>query len=613
MPSIDRRDFLNGIRLAIAAGLTPAAQMAAAASNYPPALTGLRGQGSGSLDVAHALALQGKKYSIAGLPVEAHYDLVVIGAGISGLAAAWFYLRQSKGARVLILDNLEDFGGHANRNEFQAGGRLIVGYGGAESLEAPGSYSSVAKGLLQDLHVDVARLGKAFNRKLYTSLGLSRATFFDRAAFGRDALVTGDPTAWASDGSGADRSNTRPVRQFIADFPVSAKTKDILVKLYEQTADPLPGRTNKQKVDILQSTSYRDYLMKYCGCNDEAANTLQGRTLDYFGLGCDAVAADAVLPLGYPGFSGLHLPSGSGAAEPYIYHFPDGNASIARLLVRALIPGVAPGNTMDDIVVATFDYDKLDGPAQPVCIRLNSTCVSVSNQNNKVSVGYVRNGSLNSITADHVVLACFNMMIPYIMPELPEAQRQALAQNVKTPLISSNVVVNDWNAWVKLGVHQISAPMSFHSRVKLDYPVSLGGYSHPGVPSQPICVHMSHVSVVSNQGFDAREQDRRGRKLLLDMSFEEIEGRIRDDLDRMLGPGGFSSERDIAAITVNRWSHGYSYWPNALFDGADYKAIIARARQPAGRVSIANSDSNWRGFTDSAIDAAYRAVHEQIG
>ena len=222
----------------------------------------------------------------------------------------------------------------------------------------------------------------------------------------------------------------------------------------------------------------------------------------------------------------------------------------------------------------------------------------------------MRAGKIHRIAARHAVLACFNMVIPYIMPELPEDQREALAQNVKTPLVYTNVLVQDWKPWVKLGVHEISAPMSFHSRLKLDYPVSLGGYRHPRDPSEPMCLHLVHVP--NDPGSDSRSQFRAGRAQLLAMTFEDIEARIRDELDRMLGPGGFSSARDIAAITVNRWSHGYAYTPNTLFDGDDFEATMKAARAPAGRVTIANSDSHWDAYAHIAIDAAARAVVEVL-
>ncbi len=617
MPSsITRRDFLNGVALTIASGLTPLAQLAAA-SRYPPALTGLRGQHPGSFEAAHALGLEGKSFLVADRPVEEQYDLVVVGGGISGLAAAYFYRRAAGGkARILVLENLDDFGGHAKRNEFRIGGRLILGYGGSESLQSPKSaYSDVAKTLLEELRVDIDRFETAFERRLYPSLGLSRGIFFARETFGRDALVTGDPTVMVDDDLPRDGLNAKPVRDFVSGFPISDLGKAQLIALYEGASDPLVGKTTDEKIAILAKTSYRDYLTKICSYGEEVANCFQGRTNDFFGIGCDAIAASDAKDAGYPGFAGLALPDDGknpDLEEPYIYHFPDGNASLARLLVRALIPGAAPGDSMEDIVLAPFDYAKLDDESQDVRIRLDSTCIHVANRDGGVDLGYMREGKLHRIRARHAVLACFNMVVPYLMPELPEEQRQALALNVKAPLVYSKVLVHDWKPWIKLGVHEISAPMSFFSRVKLDYPVSLGNYRHSRDPSEPMCLHLVHVPGAPNQGLDARDQFRIGRQTLLDTTYQQFEARICDQLDRMLGPGGFASGRDIAAITVNRWSHGYAYTPSSLFDGDDFEPIIESARKPAGHIAIANSDAQWNAYAHAAIDEADRAVREVL-
>src|SRR5262249_19789819 len=146
----------------------------------------------------------------------------------------------------------------------------------------------------------------------------------------------------------------------IALFPMSGASQNQLASLYSTAFDPLAGKSVEEKKEILKRTSYRDYLRKFCKLGEEAANCLQGRTLGFFGLGADAVPAADARDLGYPGFVGLKLPKDTSAAwdEPYIYHFPDGNAAIARLLVRTLIPGVAPGRTMEDVVEAPFDYAK---------------------------------------------------------------------------------------------------------------------------------------------------------------------------------------------------------------------------------------------------------------
>ncbi len=614
MSQITRRDFINGMALSIGAGLTPAAQIAAEPARYPPMLQGLRGQHEGSFEAAHAFVRDRVSFALDHLPAEEQFDLVVVGGGISGLAAAWFYRRARGGnARILILDNHDDFGGHAKRNEFMLDGRRIIGYGGSQSIDSPNSWwSETAKELLRELGVDVRRFETAFERTLYSSLGLSRGVFFAREAFGRDQLVTGDALIMSGNETSRRLANARPLAEFVAQIPISDAGKAQLLDLYAGTRDPLEGRTIDQKIKLLKTTSYRDYLIKICGCNEEVANVFQGRTLGFFGLGCDAVPAFDVRGHGYPGFAGLKLPAkaGDGRSEPYIYHFPDGNASLARLMVRGLLPGVAPGNTMDDIVLAPFDYARLDDAASPVRIRLDSTCIDVRNTDDGVLLSYVRAGKVHRVASRHAELACFHRMIPHLMPELAAPQREARAQNVTTPIVYTNVVVRDWRPWVTLKVNAISAPRSFHSSVALDFPVSLGGYRHPREPSEPMCLHLVHVAGAPNQGLTARQQFKLGQAQLLQMPFSEFEARIRDELDRMLGGGGFTSGRDIAAITVNRWPHGYGYVENSLYDGDDYEKTLQRARARVGRVAIANSDAAGDAYAHLAIDQAARAVRE---
>lgn len=557
----------------------------------------------------------GEGPSFSSLPVEEDYDLVVVGAGLSGLAAAYFYRKRRPAARILILDNHDDFGGHAKRNEFAIDGRLILGYGGSESLQSPKAlWGPVARGLIEDLGIDIARFETAFERDLYPSLGLSRGVFFPRESFGRDVLVTGDPTHGAADDLGPDLLNAKPVADFVAGFPLSAADKAKVLALYDRNRDPLRGKSRDEKEHILESTSYRDYLIKVCGLSELAANCFHGRSLDFFALASDMIPAGEARDMGLPGFDGLGLKQEASAErdEPYIHHFPDGNASLARLLVRALIPGVAPGGTMDDIVLAAFRYDRLDQRENGVRIRLESTCVNVTDGKGGVDLAYVRDGKVHRVSGRRAILACFNSAIPYMMPTLPDEQRNALARNVKAPLVYSKVMVRNWEPWVRLGVHEISGPMSFHCRVKLDYPVSIGGYRHPRKPSEPIGLHLVHVPNESNPGMEARDMFRIGRMRLLDMTFGDFEARIRDELDRMLGPGGFSSARDITAITVNRWAHGYAYGENSLFDTDDAGEIRERARQPFGRVAIANSDAGWSAYAHTAIEQAKRAVDEVL-
>ncbi|MGY2140280.1 NAD(P)-binding protein [Pseudomonas reactans] len=616
---ITRRDFLNGVAVTIAAGMTPLQLLQAAPDGryYPPALTGLRGSHAGSFEVAHQMGWEKKVFDTDTLPITEDYDLVVVGGGLSGLSAAWFYREKHPKAKILILENHDDFGGHAKRNEFQAGGRMIIGYGGSEAFQSPNHlYSKEVNGLLKKLGVNIKRFETAFDRQFYPGLGLSRGVFFDKENFGEDKLVTGDPTPMVADDIAPDQLNARAIHDFINDFPLPAADRQALIELHTAPKDYLPGKTAEEKADTLAATSYRDFLLKNVGLSEGAVKYFQSRTNDFMALSIDAVAAADAYSVGFPGFTGMNLaPISEEAAaemeEPYIYHFPDGNASVARLLVRSLIPGVAPGHTMDDIVLAAFDYAKLDQPKAAVRLRLNSTAVSVRNVGNSVHIGFSRGGQLAQVRGKRCILACYNMMIPYLLKGLPAPQAQALSQNVKYPLVYTKVVIRNWQSFQKLGVHEIYAATQPYSRIKLDYPVSMGGYDHPRDPTQPIGLHMVYVPTSPNSGMNARDQARAGRGKLYGQTFEQLEAQLRDQLQRMLGPGGFNHETDILAITVNRWSHGYASFSNSLFDDADQsEAWMNLAKKPVGHVSIANSDAAWSAYAHAAIDEAYRAVGE---
>jgi spermidine dehydrogenase len=616
---VTRRDFLNGMALAVVAGLAPSEILAlAAAKRYPPAEQGFRGSQPGSFDVAHAIR-DGKRYDLDRVAIGETVDLVVVGAGLSGLATAWYWRQRRPKARILVLDAHSDFGGHAQRNEFVVDGRMLLGYGGSESLQSPSTlWSPEAKALIASLGVDLARFDAAFDRSLYPSLGLSRGVFFTREAFGIDKLVTGDPMRMVADDIPPDRMNARPIPDFVADFPLTDEMRAKLVDVYTSARDPLAGKSLDEKESILDSTSYRDWLIRHWGLDERTADVFYGRTLDFFAAGTDAVSAREALDTGYPGFTGVGVERDEDAIkemeEPYIHHFPDGNASLARLLVRKLVPGVAPGSTMDDIVTARFDYALLDRAGSPTRIRLDSTAAVVRNRDGGVDVGYVHDGKLARVRAAHCVMAGYHMMIPYVMRELPKRQRDAMSQNVKAPLVYVKVAVRNWKPWVARRVHEIANPMGFYSRVKLDYPVSLGDYRFARTPDEPMVLHLVHVPTLRGPGIDLRTRLRAGRAQLFATPFDTFERNARDELTRMLGAGGFDADRDIAAITVSRWGHGYSYSGSSLFDkDGDDERIPALARRRAGRVAFANSDANWEPYAHGAFDQARRAVNDLLG
>ncbi len=624
---ISRRDLLHGVGAMAASSLLPGTLIAderlaralRTSNVYPPALTGLRGSHAGSFEVAHRLAREAwRDWGPVAETDPCVYDLVVVGAGISGLAAAYFFQQKHPDARILILDNHDDFGGHAKRNEFRVAGRTLIGYGGSQTLEEPASYSSIPKKLLHDLGIKLDRFQTAYDRQFYRRNGLRGAVFFNREDWGSDRLVSYDLGGLRYT---LPLSEQRSAEAAVGEMPMSDAAREQLLRLLTTTQNLLEDVPAGEREDYLESISYRTFLSEHAGITEpQVFAALQDLTTDLGGGIESAPALDAMVYIGLPGYAATGLPD-FGDGEPYIHHFPDGNATIARLLVRILVPGAMDGTTMDDIVFARCDYSNLDASDSPVRLRLNSTVVNAaqvhaSNSIGPVTVSYVRNGRLGEIRAKHCVLACYNAMIPAICPDMPDEQRKALSMSLKIPILYTNVALRNWQAWKKLGVGAISAPGSYHVNAMLDFPVDMGGYEHSDEPDEPVIVHMERFPHRSGKGLSLRQQSPLGRLELLTTSFEDIERHIRAQLAAMLSAGGFDPARDIVGITANRWPHGYATrdWLEDPYyeDPDDSRYSHVRGRQRFGRITIANSDAAANATYDAAVLQAYRAVNELV-
>ena len=597
---------------------------------YPPTLTGLRGNHPGSYDVAHALARGGQRPTQFE-EVDYVYDLVVVGAGISGLTAAYLF-RKGFGpeAKILLLDNHDDFGGHAKRNEFNTNGRTLLGVGGSLNLEQA-AMGAAARSLLEEIGVDFTSLRRSIEPDYMIHDVMSpHGLYLTASVYGTDRAMNGQwNLTWA--GAGDFQSAIRSLQ-----LPPSDEQG--LINLISGEQDFLPGMSAQEREQFMHSTSYERFLSEHVGLSPEAVQITEPWIKALFGVSVASVSIYEALYSGAPGAAALLPPApeapdvdtANGEAQDpeaqdpdaedsgaYRYPlYPDGNASVARLLVRHLIPRVTAGNTEENIVTSTFDYAQLDREGAPVRLRLNSTAVNVRNRDDGLAeASYVVAGKAQTVRAKHCILAGYGGMVPHLCPELPPAQKENLAYGVKVPFICTNVLLRSGASIRKAGVSGYQCPGSFYSLVATAPPVSQGKFQPPTQVDDPLVVWMIHAAAPPATGDQSsRDLYRLGRHQLLSMSFEDIEAATLSQLEGMFGATGFNAETDVEAITANRWAHGYAYEYMELHDPAwpEGEAPHELGRAPIGRISIANSDSEAHAYVQSAIDAAIRAVDEVL-
>ena len=625
MTEITRRDFINGTLVTAGASMLPGCTSGAVLkqldpSYYPPALTGLRGSHPGSNEHAHDRAWANKTDWGPTTDLGETYDLVVVGGGLSGLSAAYFYQREhGKDKKVLVLDNHDDFGGHAKRNEHTIDGDTRLGEGGSESFESPQTFSETVLNLLGDLGVEMDRFESTYDVDFFKRHNLGAATFFNKRTFGEDKVVMHPFCDYPGFVEGLLRP-TLPYDVAVQQTPLSEKGKEQLLRVLKGGQHVL-NLPREELRDYIRTHSYFDYLKNTLGVDDPGVLRMARNTAVDYGKGTDVMSIRQALSSGSMG-SDPYAAWKDAMAEgdyqeyvkengdtysvrhPFIHHFPDGNATIARSLVKRMIPDVGPGETAEEIVMSRFRYSELDKPCNSARIRLNSTVVNVEHagdprSSSDVVVTYIQDDTSYQVKGKGVVMACYNMMIPHIVPDLPENQDAALRRLSKVPLQYTTVGLSNWRAIKETGVGMAMCPGNMHQAVGMDYPVSMGGYEYTKTPDDPCVLHMRSCPLGDTVGAPRVEQFREARQRMLGLQFRDYEAEVREHLGGMLPKTSFDFDRDVQSITVNRWAHGYSHGnPGRV------------GRQRFGRITIANSDSVASSLLQSAAEQAWRAVQE---
>ena len=627
MSKIDRRDFINGSLIALGSTVIPANlgndffRASQNTPNYPPALHGLRGSHPGSNDAAHKKTWQNNAKWSSSEILDEDYDLVVVGGGISGLAAGYFYQQiHGKDKKILILENHDDFGGHARRNEHFVDDKLLLGEGGSESFEYPSGFSKVVLNLLSDLGVDMDAFKTAYDRNFFKKHGLSAVTYFNKRHYGVDKIIK-HPFC---DYPGFIEGLLRPkisYEEAVSQAPLSEDGKRQLLKLLRSSPSSL-GVKKHERRRYVRETLYFDYMRDTLGVVDPLIHRMARQSIVDYGGVPDVMTINGALEGGALGMNGdtwkevlddgayqkyIDRSDGTYAVEqPFIEHYPDGNATIARMLVKKLVPNVGKGEKVEEIILSNFNYDELDKNENNVKLRLKSTAINIEhdskpNDSSYVYTDYVRENKSYRVRSKNVILACYNMMIPHIVNNLPKDQKRDLSQLTKIPLQYSTIGLRNWRAVKEAGIGMAMSPGNIHQAVNMDFPTSMGGYNYTSSPDEPCILHMRCCLQGDTQGAPAIQQFKAARYRMLGMSFNEYEYEIRDHLCGMLPEKYFNFDRDVASITVNRWAHGYSY-------GNVSKIAI----RPFGRITIANSDASGSSLMNRAIEEAWRSVNEMV-
>ena len=611
--SITRRDFVNGALVGAGASLLgmPAPLRAQGLTDEWTGYGGIgdyadsNGNTAPVVNAAHGIRDGRYEPFVATAPmVDSRYDLVVVGGGFAGLAAAYEFKKARPNGSVLLLDNHPMPGGEAKQNVLEVDGVQLIGPQGSNGTLVPGPAFGLAHDYWNELGIpktfQYARPSPGagnirFARDNYESMfwdeGLASTGWFFGSSFVRDPF---------SDG--------------LARAPLDEPTKRDWLGWHDAKS-PVPAPPGVDADRWLDGMSYGDYILDVMKLGRSVFALVDPLvSVGDYGVSCTAISAYAAKLLGMPGPSGS---GGIGYDESLVFSFPGGNATIARYILKALLPGAITGSReFGDVALAPLDFAALDRSGANVRIRLAATAVAVRHAgspeaSSHVDVAYVRDGALERVESRAVVMAGGGWVNKRVVRDLPPEFREAYAQFHHGPILVVNVGLRNWRAMARLGVSALRwlEGLGFFANVR--QPMTFDGYRPPLDPAKPIVLTM-YVGF-PQAGVPLTEQATIGRVRLFTTSYAQFERQVRDQLQMLLGPAGFDHRRDIGAIVLNRWGHAYIAPPPGFYFGTGGSpAPAAVIKRGYGRISFGHSELSGRQNWPHAIAEGKRATGQAL-
>lgn len=611
---ISRRDFLNGTLLA-SAGMVLGRHIQVPATISPAdAWDGYGGVGDyasahgntyDTVAAGHRMRDGAFERAIASaIDTGEMYDLVAVGGGISGLAAAVFF-QKKQGGRCLVLDNHAIFGGEAKRNEFLVNGQRVIAHQGSAIFLVPqkGGYTDAFYNLIG---MDRSSFDYQTWRGPAPEIPLPHSPYDEPHNYGFyfGSRFGARPGVWVLDPWGRNLEG--------APLPDAVKAEWLRSRNVAQPG-PRPVTEGDAVSRQLDGITLEDHLMALHQISRETVRTfLSPVEGGGYGLGPDVLSAycDYAIETQFPG-------DGDDALGDQM--FPDGNTGFARLMVKTLIPNAFAGpRSVDAVWQNRVRFGALDRAGQATRIRLNATVVHVAHAGDParaqhVVVTYVRGKRLFTVKARAVVMAGGSWTTKHVVRDLPDSHRAAYAQFYRSPCLMANIAVRDWRFLYRMGMSGCRWFEGLGNYLAVRKQATVAGISPSFGPDSPTVLTIKVL--FAQPGLPIGEQGSRGRAQLLATSFAQYERAFRDQLGDMFASGGFDPRRDIAGIILNRWGHAYvNPQPGFFFGTLGRPAPRDVLRNtPHGRIAFANTDLAGAADHRNSIREADRAVHQLIG